>query len=1786
MTASNGIRTESKKRLAAALGVALAALLACSWALLSPARADAAGTSDGNLVIDVPTTVPCALLADGTVVSPSEWKVTTSGDAYIASASASGFPANVAWSAKTADLAAQAGSVEVSGTGDAATVAGPSDPAAAKLAQSAGFEWAFSKLDPAKNPDVIGKAANGTAVLGSVTFTFAQATLDAFAVYSADDNSLTFYKRANVPSAGGLFEGKTATEVYEGVEKASYTAADGAPWAAHAADITSVAVADAGVSPVSTAYWFKDLGLLQSADISKLDTSSVVNMNRMFNNCRSLTSLDLSSFDTHNAKNLSSMFNGCSALTTLDLSSFDTANVVGIGYMFSGCEALTSLDLTSFDTSKVKVMHAVFQGCTALTDLDLSSFDTRNVTNMDGMFEGCQALTSLDLSSFDTSNVAKMSGAFDFCNKLQGVTFGADWKWVGTDGYLPAPSSTYITDADGKWYDTDGNGYAPADIPSNKAMTYTAVAPKKAFAVYSADDNSLNFYKRSSVPGSGDAFEGKTATEVYEGVEEASYTATDGAPWSGHAADIASVTVADEGVSPVSTAYWFNGATKLSSVSLAGLDTSQTTCMDGMFHGCSSLESLDLSAMSTRRVASMTAFLGGCDSLAELSLGSEFAWVGEDCYPPTGNWKQGSTGTDYSESQIPANKTDKYTRVKTASAVYSADDQSLTFYKRFEVPAKGAQYLGKTATEVFTGFESAVNNVPWSAYRGNVKTVTVADEGIAPVSTSMWFMSMTALKSADMSKLDTSNVANMSFMFYKCNALTTLDLSSFDTRNVTNMIYMFDGCLALQKISFGADWKWVRTNGYLPTPSSAYIAGADGKWYDTDGKGYAPKDIPSNKAMTYTAVAPKKAFAVYSADDDSLTFYKRPNLPAKGAQYLGKTATEVFTGFESAVNNVPWSAYRGNVKTVTVADEGIAPVSTANWFYSFANVESINLSKLDTSNVANMSFMFYKCNTLTSLDLSSFDTRNVAIMSYMFSYCGSLTNLDLSSFDTRNVANMSYMFDGCNTLTSLDLSSFDTRNVANMSYMLHGCNTLMTLDLSSFDTSKVTTMDGMFGGCKALTALDLSSFDTSKVTTMGGLFSNCDNLTTLDLSSFNTGSVKDMNGMFFNCKALKTLNLSSFDTINVTNMSSMFTQCYNLTTLDLSSFNTGSVTDMSSMFYDCNTLTSLDVPSFDTHSVTNMSNMFRFCGSLTTLDLSSFDTSKVKNMSSMFGNCKALQEVALGVDWKWVGTNGYLPTPNSAYIAGADGKWYDVDGNSYAPEDIPSNKAMTYTAIPPKKAFAIYSADDDSLNLYKRAAVPAAGEQFEGKTATEVYEGVEKASYTAADGAPWSGHAADIASVTVADAGVSPVSTAYWFKGASKLSSVSLAGLDTSQTTCMDGMFHGCSSLESLDLSAMSTRRVASMTAFLGGCDSLAELSLGSEFAWVDDDCYPPTGDWKQGSTGSDYSESDIPTNKTDKYTRAKTAFAVYSADDQSLTFYKRPVAPAEGAQFLGKTASKVFTGFETGTYSPSSVPWAAYRSNVKAVTVVDEGIAPTSTARWFYLFTNAASFDLSKLDTRNVTDMSWMFYSCQALTALDVSSFDTGSVTSMLCMFSECVSLTSLDLSSFDTGGVTDMRSMFQDCNALIALDISSFDTGSLTNAASMFSECVSLERISLGTGFKWVGWNCYPRSGSWESSSTGKVYSEKEIPSGVADTYVFKPNTEAYAAVNAASDPVSDETAADVAKTGTVAASANKAKDESAAQKAVEGVPSLEEKASSESDAATVPEGAEKATAVKSGE
>ena len=204
------------------------------------------------------------------------------------------------------------------------------------------------------------------------------------------------------------------------------------------------------------------------------------------------------------------------------------------------------------------------------------------------------------------------------------------------------------------------------------------------------------------------------------------------------------------------------------------------------------------------------------------------------------------------------------------------------------------------------------------------------------------------------------------------------------------------------------------------------------------------------------------------------------------------------------------------------------------------NVLEIDLSNFDTSNVTDMSYMFYGMSNLTTLDLSNFNTSQVMDMKYMFTYMFNLTTLDLSSFNTFKVTDMNHMFSATRNLTTLDLSNFDTSKVINMQYMFSGMRNLTTLNLSNFDTSKVTNMYGMFGGMSNLATLDLSNFDTSKVTDMSHMFFGMHNVTTLDLSNFDTSKVTDMSRMFSDMHNVTTLDLSNFDTSNVTDMSYMF----------------------------------------------------------------------------------------------------------------------------------------------------------------------------------------------------------------------------------------------------------------------------------------------------------------------------------------------------------------------------------------------------------------------------------------------------------------------------------------------------------------------------------------------------------------------------------------------------------------------------------------------------------------------
>ena len=317
------------------------------------------------------------------------------------------------------------------------------------------------------------------------------------------------------------------------------------------------------------------------------------------------------------------------------------------------------------------------------------------------------------------------------------------------------------------------------------------------------------------------------------------------------------------------------------------------------------------------------------------------------------------------------------------------------------------------------------------------------------------------------------------------------------------------------------------------------------------------------------------------------------------------------------------------------------------------NVLEIDLSNFDTSQVMNMSRMFYGMEKLTTLNLSNFDTSKVTDMGRMFDGMYGLTSLNLSNFDTSKVTNMRGMFWAMNNLTTLNLSNFDTSKVTNMSFMFTGMPSLTTLNLSHFDTSQVTDMSRMFYGMEKLTTLNLSSFNTSKVIDMGSMFGNMYNLTSLDLSNFDTSNVWSMSNMFSGMINLTTLDLSNFDTSKVTNMRYMFSYMYKLTTLNLSNFDTSNVTDMYYMFYFMSNLTTLNLSNFDTSKVINMDNMFALPDEYKLSDKleriyvnNDFNTAKLTNFSGMFTNRKKLRG----------GNGSYLTDPSTA-----DKSWLRID---------------------------------------------------------------------------------------------------------------------------------------------------------------------------------------------------------------------------------------------------------------------------------------------------------------------------------------------------------------------------------------------------------------------------------------------------------------------------------------------------------------------------------------------
>ena len=185
---------------------------------------------------------------------------------------------------------------------------------------------------------------------------------------------------------------------------------------------------------------------------------------------------------------------------------------------------------------------------------------------------------------------------------------------------------------------------------------------------------------------------------------------------------------------------------------------------------------------------------------------------------------------------------------------------------------------------------------------------------------------------------------------------------------------------------------------------------------------------------------------------------------------------------------------------------------------------------------------------------------------------------------------------------------------------------------------------------------------------------------------------------------------------------------------------------------------------------------------------------------------------------------------------------------------------------------------------------------------------------------------------------------------------------------------------------------------------------------------------------------------------------------------------------------------------------FSQWNSNVGIDTIDFSHFDTSNVTDMNHMFANStylSTLNLSNFNTSKVTNMNGMFMYCYNLRNLDISNFNTSKVTDMSAMFIE-LPVTTLDLSHFDTSKVTDMNCMFCYCWSLANLNVSHFDTSKVTNTHHMFYG-LSVTELDLS---------------SFDMSNVTTVYSMFESCAGlktiyVSDKFVFDPNkisTHAY--------------------------------------------------------------------------
>ena len=826
---------------------------------------------------------------------------------------------------------------------------------------------------------------------------------------------------------------------------ASYTSW---PWKAASDDVRAIVVLADVVAPTNDYGMFSDLPYLKTADLSGLDTSCATNMHSMFYgcsslqtiklsdlstsnvtdmgamfyNCSSLESLDLSSFDTSRVTDMSFMFRDCSSLATLDLSGFNTSNVANMQNMFSGCSFLKELDLSSFDTGKVTKMNELFYGCrnlktvklgklntskvtttcamfyecSSLESLDLSSLDTSRDLDMGFMFSGCSRLSELDLSSFDTSNVTDMESMFQSCGaahldlskfntssvtdmsfmfnmaRAQSIDLSSfdTSRVTKMSNMFGGGSSLRSVVLGGKFTfngrDTSRMCSLPTPYFTNATGLWVSSADGKAYAPDSIPNNVAATYTAQV---KGEAAKIAISKSMFTVDANAkTYTGFQVAP------EVSSTTL-QRGVD-YTVSYGTNVNAGLGTVTITGA---------GSYTGTLSYSfTINKAAPSYVVPSGLSAVYG--QTLGDVTLPTGFSWQ-DDASAKVGDVGRKTFLATYTPVDAVNYETVSGIEVDLNVTPGTLDEDDF-FFDLSDAVYTGEPVVGRVSSKTLV--ERTDYDV---AYADNVKAGTAS-------------VTVTGIGNYEGSKI------TKRFTIKKADP-------SYD---VPDSISAVEGqTLGDLGLPVGFAWQDDPATGVGDVGEHSFMA----TFTPGDTANYnVVEDVPVTVVVTAGDDAAgwnPCGDCVWKIDGQGCLVIK----PANGVSGTLENWAAKEGDREDLVP--PWAPESDSIRSVKVEGKVFA-TCVMRMFGWCRNLESVDLSGLDTSKASLMGAMFAGCVSLKSLDLSNLDTSHARVMEGMFSGCVALEDLDLSGFDTAFAESMSNMFDSCQSLRNVKLGASFTFN--------------------------------------------------------------------------------------------------------------------------------------------------------------------------------------------------------------------------------------------------------------------------------------------------------------------------------------------------------------------------------------------------------------------------------------------------------------------------------------------------------------------------------------------------------------------------------------------------------------------------------------------------------------------------------------------------------------------------------------------------------------------------------------